>query len=288
MKKFFAETRSNFDFWEYLQAKGLNATTLKEADKFSWAHQQIKADIDNDELLLGRCVHGLLLEPDTFSTQYAILPGTEGIMTKPKSKKAKPQLAKHPEATDEYKRRVEEAKKTRPPETHWVKPQMHALAVRICGAIQSHPKANRVLLQDTQKELSLFWEAPIEDKIILCKSRLDVVCASKKRIVELKTTHNAEANYFKYKIIRPLRYDIQMAWQGCGTLACLGWTPQEYCIVAVETQPPFGITFHKFFLPEIAKSEERCIELAHEYAALPKVGPWPGYSDEWNLVSFGE
>ena len=118
-----------------------------------------------------------------------------------------------------------------------------------------------------------------------CKSRLDGFHAGAKRIVELKSTRNANPRNFAFDS-RDFCYGVQMAWQGIAVNRVLGWTPMEYVIVAVESTPPHCCTIHRMSNAWIAECEDRCMKYVEEYKSLPTDKPWPGYSPLVNVIDF--
>jgi hypothetical protein len=257
-------------FADYLAHKALHSTMLAHRDHSSWRHAQLGLD-DSATFAKGRAFHCRTLSPTIYGLCYCPNPPTAGIQNDDGS------LSKNPAATKQYKNLVASLKAKNPNVEFLERQDFDDVEKMAASALAS----SREYLTELTCEASLLWD--IDG--VACKSRLDGFCAGEKRIVELKSTRCAHPRKFGFDA-RDFSYGIQMAWQGIAVSRVLGWTPREYIIVAVENVPPFCCTIHRLSLAWVSECEERCLEYAEEYKALPADKEWPGYGTGVNVIDF--
>ena len=142
-------------FEEYQQAQGLNQSTLKQIFR--------PGNYYNPHgVLIGNAGHCLLLEPKRFEQDYQRL--APGISLR-KLRKL--------EAGEDLR---EGLRPTYLPNNVW-----DAL-MNAQNAVKLHPQASW-MLENSLKEVSLFWEAPEHN--LRCKGRLDLFCPEKAFIADL-------------------------------------------------------------------------------------------------------
>jgi hypothetical protein len=183
--------------------------------------------------------------------------------------------------TSEYKARVAAVRAKAPGVELLTKED----ALKIEGMYDGVLRSARSYVEEIKTEASFFFEI----NGVACKSRLDGFSPSKKRIVELKTTRCAEPSAFA-RDAKYYAYAVQMAWQGLAVTRCLGWTPSEYIIVAVESSEPYCATVHSISLAWIAEMEEACLNYVEEYKAVSALRPdqVPGYPGGVNIIDFSK
>ena len=276
-------SKYKMEFSEYANSTGLNASVLKRRARSSWRHVQSDQPRDSAEFALGRAVHCAVLEPLTLPARYGQLPSAEGI----KTKTGKP--AKNPEATSDYKELVEAQRAANPQMDYLTKKQWENV-MGMASAVRKSKKA-QALLNGCEMELSLHWDMPTlvagAPGKIPCKTRPDALNleASRPRLVELKSTHDANPYVFTRQC-RNLDYAMQLAFQSFGVLAEFQVQIRDFNIIAVESTFPWTVSIHEITKATISDEEVRCIELIDEYAQLPDIGDWPGYGDEINVIDF--
>lgn len=118
-------------------------------------------------MLLGSVFHKLVLEPETFTAEYAVCPAVD---RRTKAGKEAYQAFVN-SLNDDVEVITDDAYKT---------------AQSMAAAVKSHPIANK-LLQGGQAESAWFWE----ENGVKCKCRPDYLRADIKCVIDLKTTQNA-------------------------------------------------------------------------------------------------
>ncbi len=192
-------------FEKYQQAQGLNQSTLKQIFR--------PGNYYNPHgVLIGNAGHCLLLEPERFEQDYRQL--APGISQR-KLKKL--------EAEEDP---CEEPRPTLLPTNIW-----DAL-MNAQKAVKLHPQASW-MLENSLKEVSLFWEAPEHN--LHCKGRLDLFCPEKAFIADLKFSYRtiSEAN-------TQWHYAFQAAWYRQGIRKLTGeWLP--FYLIFVERNTPYRV-----------------------------------------------
>ena len=100
------------------------------------------------------------------------------------------------------------------------------------NAVNLHPQASW-MLENSLKEVSLFWEAPEHN--LRCKGRLDLFCPEKAFIADLKFSYRtiSEAN-------TQWHYAFQAAWYRQGIHKLTGeWLP--FYLIFVERNTPYRV-----------------------------------------------
>jgi len=259
--------------WDDYQAERvLSSTMIGTRHRLTWRHAQIPKT-DSPEFLIGRGAHCNTLEPQLFPKRFIQMPDTNGIFT------ADGKVPAAPKSTKAYKDRVEL--------TRLQNPGAELLEasdfLRVCQMGQNVRAKCSAFLEQIKPEFSIFFEI----NGVQGKSRLDGLDEKNQRIVELKTAYTVEPRAFAYDA-RKWGYGIQMAWQGLAVSAALKWTPKEYIILAVESQPPYAVTIHRLSNAWISEMEIACLAYIDEFAKSCKdaAGPWPEYDCGVNLIDF--
>lgn len=204
-------------------------------------------------MLLGSVFHKLVLEPETFTAEYAVCPAVD---RRTKAGKEVYQAFVN-SLNDGVEVITDDAYKT-----------AHSMA----AAVKSHPIANK-LLQGGQAESSWFWE----ENGVKCKCRPDYLRADIKCVIDLKTTQNASPESFM-KAAYDYRYHVQAAWYLRGLRAC-GINAENFIFIAVEKDSPYTVCVYA--------ADELMIELGNSEAdknlntlcECMKSGNWYGYEE---------
>jgi len=256
---------------EYQSVKCLSSTMVSTRHRLTWRHAQTEKP-DSPEFLLGRAVHAFILQQELFAKMFMLMPGVEGITTKDGKVPSAPKM------TSQYKERVEQARADNP-DAELLEPEDMK---RITTMGQNVRDKCASLLDGVQPEFSIFFSI----NGVECKSRLDGIDAKNGRIVEIKTSYNVEPRAFAYDA-RKWGYGIQMAWQGLAVSSALKWTPTEYIIIAVESQPPHGVTIHRLSNAWISEMEIACLNYIDEFAKhCQHAVVWPEFDAGINVIDF--
>lgn len=168
-----------------------------------------------DSMLLGSVFHKLVLEPETFTAEYAVCPAVD------RRTKAGKEVYQH--FIDSLHEGIEV-----------ITDDVYKTAQAMAESVKNHPIASR-LLQGGQAETSYFWE----ENGVKCKCRPDYLRKDIKCAIDLKSTQNASPDSF-VKSSYDYRYHVQAAWYLRGLKAC-GIEAEIFIFIAVEKEAPYTV-----------------------------------------------
>jgi hypothetical protein len=155
--------------------------------------------------------------------------------------------------------------------------------LRMADSVNRHAAAQSVLDLKEHTEASAIWR-DIKSGV-LCKLRADLLCEDG-IVGDLKTTSDAGREAFE-KSIFGFGYWIQAALYLSG-LNALGGEFDHFCIIAVESAPPFAVAVYRLQDDVIGAGREEIEGLLTRWAECERVGKWPGYSDRFEDVGLPE
>lgn len=185
----------------------------------------------DDEMNFGSLVHLAILQPHLLESSVAFLP--EGAPRRPSQKQrdAKKQSSETLESIafwDDWKEK-----------TAGKQIVTHETFERVKGiqeSIMRNPATAQFLEQDTQREVSLFWEM----NGVNCRARLDMLADG--AVIDIKTTGDASPSGFARDIAR-YGYHQQGAYY-LDASESVGRKAKKFVFLTVETVAPFLCTFH--------------------------------------------
>jgi PDDEXK-like uncharacterized protein DUF3799 len=204
---------------EYHASVGYSRTQLMALDKspYHFWYEHISGQATPKEpteaMLLGSAFHTMLLQPDLFSKEYAVLPKLD------RRKTADKEIYASFMAVNGDKQIVT-----------W---EQYDKIWSIKESILKHDIVN-TLLKDTVYEQSLFWTD--EETGLQFKARPDIW--SSKMIVDLKTADDVNPHYFKNAAFKNGYYlQAGMMWEACRVL---GKKFELFVILAIEKKEPYA------------------------------------------------
>jgi len=268
----------NIPFAEYCAWPYVNNSSLA-ALRRSPAHY--KAAMENqreptEAMLFGTLAHAGKLEPLSIPQNYIVMPRFEGEIRRDDGSEYS-----NVKASKAYKEKVEEFHSVNTGK-EIVSQDMFDNLIALCDSLSRNELSAKWLRCDGPAEVSLVWDDPITG--LRCKARCDKLDWKAKRITDLKTTRDCMdfcRSLGKYGYAR------QAAFYRDG-LGVLTGDEYEFCIVAVEKEPPFGVM-------SAPMSEDTLVAGHIEYRkalnAIYECGQsqeWPGYSDPpaWELPHY--
>lgn len=256
------ELRAGVPFGEYRKIRALNHSTM-EAGLLSMAHVRERlAGSDDGETaatVLGRAVHTLALEPETFGAEYLVggpinprTGSTFGRDTKAFAEWA----AEHPGKTI-------------------LSPEQHVAAQRMAESLRRHPIAGGLLAKATARECVALWTDPRSG--LACKARLDAFAAG---IVaaDVKTAECAEPARFLRAAIR-YGYHRQCEWYMRGFAAATGGVVTPYILAVVENAAPWCVAIYRPTPEALQMAMIENDRLLERIAACDRAKSWPGYDE---------
>lgn len=161
---------------------------------------------------LGTIVHGLILEPDTFRDQFAVMPKFDKRTTI--GKKAAEEFEQNNVdkiVIDEY---------------------THERATAIATSVLKHPVVTQHL-RGGNAEVTMLWD----QYGVPCKARYDYMTGS--AIFDVKTCQDASPEGFSRQIAN-FQYHLQAAHYAAGFREVVGWDLDRFVFIAVETEAPYA------------------------------------------------
>ena len=266
-------------FGEYRSWRAVNAGTICRGRR-SMAHLRhwlrTPPKPATDSMRKGSLIHAAKLEPLALLERYVVMPAFEDQVRKPDgSEYTAPKLSKA------YKELVAEFTAANS-HREVVSQQWYDDMLGMLEAIRRHGRASHYLGGDGPTELSVVWTDP--DTGIKCKARYDKIDHDHKALPDLKTT--ADAQRFEQTIAR-FSYHIRGAFYEDGWKAVTG-DDYTYCLVAVETEAPYGIRAAPLGNTASAVGRQIYKETLRQCAQAKATNEWPSYLNplEWSLPSW--
>lgn len=237
----------------YYAIEALSASGARKLRR-SPAHYRLERDTPSaptDAMQFGSAVHIGVLEPQRWAAQVVRAPAVNKRTNAGREEWAAFQAANAGRivlAADDYQR-----------------------AQDCIAAVLAHPAA-AALLKGASTELSLFWRDARYD--VPCKARIDV--RSHGGLADLKTTQDASAQAFA-RSIATLDYHAQAAHYFSGCEHMLNETPQFWCFIAAESEPPHGVAVYSLAGNAVLAGQRLMAEALARYAEAVSSGTWPGY-----------
>jgi len=242
---------------DYHAAPGISKSRLDHLHR-SPAHYKYALENPSkptQPMIEGSVFHKLVLEPDTFTEEYAVIP--DGIDRRYK------------EGKEVWAAFEEEAAGKicidRPTLTQLTE---QAAALRACT------RAN-ALLSGGKAEQSLFWTIDGYDVPIPAKARIDY--ANEVCLVDLKTTKDARPDSFSRDCWN-YRYHVQAAYYSDAYKLLTG-LDMRFVLLAVEKTPPYGVAVYMVNEDMISQGRREYQADLEVYARCAAADVWPGYED---------
>jgi hypothetical protein len=213
----------------------------------------------------GTATHFAVLEPDEFHRRYVVPPKVDKRTTPGKA---------------EWKLFLEQF----PDREHLTKEQYDA-ALGMKDAVWRHPLAAELLASPGVNEVAWSWDD--RESGLRCKARADTIrkCTDGwTRVIDLKTTKDARREAFERSIVQ-FGYAEQAAHYLDGLDTLRGEVPRRFCIIAVETFPPYELIVHELSEEALEYGRKRRARALAAIAQARETDYWPGYSTALNYIS---
>jgi exodeoxyribonuclease VIII len=202
---------------------------------------------------LGSAFHSILLEPDVFCNEFAILPEIDRRSNAGKA---------------DYAAFVAEnqGKTLISVETYEI---IHSMR----EAVVDHGGARTLLSSDGEAENSVYWNDP-ETKLT-CRCRPDL-WRSDNIIVDVKTTEDASPEGFARSVAK-YRYHVQAAFYTWGIEQVIGTRPEGFVFLAVEKKPPYAVGLYMLDPVSLEVGAREFREDINLLAKCNTTGDFPSY-----------
>lgn len=254
---------------EYRAAEGINKSALWHLTKNP---AYFKYMLENPQeptpaLLFGQAIHKMILEPDDFLNEFAVMPQVDR-----RTKEGK-EIAATFELEAQGKTIINQA-------------DMDKITAMAFG-LQQSKYATSMLNKATAKELPIFWTD--ERSKLKCKCKVDGIVELSDRIIifDYKTTMDASENAFMRAAIK-YGYDVQAAHYIRGIKADRGNDKAiDFVFIAQEKTEPYCVNVFQADDDFIEFGLTRLNDLMEIYQYCTENDDWYGYegkSDQINLL----
>ncbi|MFO0253387.1 MAG: PD-(D/E)XK nuclease-like domain-containing protein [Betaproteobacteria bacterium] len=243
----------------YFDATGANWSTLKHLrdSPMAYRHALLNPPADKTAFMVGRAVHTLVFEPETFDSAYAIwMKGDR------RGKAWDAFTAEHKGLTILKAAEADEC-------------------AAMATAVRQHPLV-QPYLDGGVFEQPVFWTDP--ETGIRCKAKPDWVLPETRTVLDLKSARSIEARRFGTEAAR-MGYHLQLAHYRNGVRAAYGWEPKRLLLVAVEKAAPHDVAVFELGPDEAYVANQDVRDLLHQLKECTDSGRWPGrYTQEQALL----
>ncbi len=254
---------------EYRRQEGISRTELwrlrESPEKFKWYQEH--PEPATPALIFGAAVHKLLLEPEKFADEFALIP--------------------------QYDRRTKEGKAAY---NEWLSKSEGKLAISMEDAAKAAQMVEKALeapfvkkLLDGEHEKPFYWVDDLTGEP--CKIRLD--CLKKYHvgfeqedrliIVDYKTTADASTDGFMRHALN-FGYDLQAGMYCEGVEKVTGQKPL-FVFIAQEKTPPYAVNILQADDLMVKRGYDVFRELIGIYHECKTTGNWYGYLGAYNVIN---
>jgi exodeoxyribonuclease VIII len=253
------ELHKDVSYESYHSQPGLRASHLHSLKKTPAHYRASLLDRGStDALEFGRIFHFAMEHSENFLDLYRVEPDVDK-----RTKAGK-------DAMEDFKLSVK-------PENIIVKAKWAEPIVGMFQACMEHPKVSQMLKAGV-KETSLWVEDDETGEILQC--RPDFI-ANLGYTIDIKTTRDASESFFYGQIFRsrwadPFYILSAAHYNHCLKLAKIA-KEDQFTLVAIEKEPPYGITWWPLDMGCLAPGEQWRSHLTKIYSECRKSNNWPCY-----------
>lgn len=217
--------------------------------------------VETKAFKIGAAGHKLILEPEDFDNEYAVLPqAIDALHGATKIKK-------------EYIEKLENKGLTD------LKISEYKDICKMAQRVKDHPEAG-VLLSSGKAEQSFYWIDP--DTGVLCKCRPDYWIPDIV-IPDYKTTKDARDDKFS-RSCADFTYHIQAAFYSDGVAALTG-EQLNMPFIAQEKESPYALNVFWIDPPDVSMGRDQYKRALDIYAECVENDNWPGYKPTIRTIS---
>jgi exodeoxyribonuclease VIII len=260
----------NLDINEYHTSEGISSTgislILDCPARYDYEYNIKRKDMDlaevekqYDKYQLGRAVHMLILEPERFDNNFLCM--TEKVNLTTKTGK---------EAWAKAEEQAGGRKILRAGEWEDIK--------AMAESMKKHPLWNKMTARHIEQ--SIYWEAGVLNTLL--KSRPDIY--NDDLVIDIKTTDSIKQ--FSRSIYQ-YGYHRQAAMQ-IDALRSVDDKKRHFAFFVVEKKAPYLTACFALELTSIEQGRKEYLEAALTYSECLANNEWPGYSQQFELISIPE
>src|SRR5574343_1446497 len=227
--------------WSAIKAIGISPMHYRQARDYTRP--------DTPAMALGRAVHALDIEPDTFFEEFALWAGGWGA-----GKKWAAFAEEHADRTILTQGEMNEV-------------------VAIVRGLTCNPVVKKYLDMPGAVEQPIYWED--ERTGLALKCRPDKVGDGGRILIDVKTARDISPRAFGNAALR-LMYPHQMAMYSDGVEAAYGHRPERCVLLVVESAPPYDSGVLEVLPVDLAAAAITVAEYLDVIAQCEASGVWPG------------
>jgi len=245
---------------DYLSIDALSASRLSDFRK-SPAHY--KYSLENpkpqtEAMILGSFIHTLVLEPAKTVDKYLSLPDLDYRSSKNREIRDN-LIAENPGIT-------------------FIKQDDWKKAFDISRAVLDNKRVGK-FLAGSKVEVSTVFET----QELLCKARFDIWNQDIGLIADIKTCQDASFSAFARNAYTR-GYHFQAAWYR-EAANILGSPIRGFAIIAVETNPPYGVKVYEVSPTDMDKAWEATKKHLEKYKECASANHWPSYNEDIEVLT---
>jgi exodeoxyribonuclease VIII len=248
---------------EYREHPALSRSSLWNIDespeKFKW--EETNPSEPTEALLLGQVFHKLVLEPETFESEFALEPNCD--------KRTK-------DGKEQYQAFLSSIG-----DKSVISAKVYTKALEMAQAVNNSRLAKALLTGEHEK--CYFWTDEFTG--VNCKCRLDCLRQIKDKliIVDLKSATSSNTSKWIRDSLR-FGYDVQVAMYSEGIKANYGVQP-EFIFVVVEKEPPYSVNIFKSTQEYYDHGYDHYRSLIGLYKHCVDTNEWYGYMGEQETIN---
>lgn len=263
-------------FETYLDWPYLSNSKLSAAAK-SMAHFKAGLAVEETpQMRFGSLCHAGKLEPLAIPMRYVVMPAFEKDIRRPDGSEYD-----KPRGTSAYKALVEKFRDENLTKKIVTDKEYDDMTC-VVRALATHERARDYFAGPGQVELCLVWDDP--ETGLRLKARLDMRQTG--RVTDLKTCRDP-MDFARAIAFRGYHRQAAMYLDG---LRILTGDDAEYCLVAVENAPPWGVRAAPLSSVDIEAGREQYQSLLAQIVDCKASSQWPGYPDPdvWKIPEYLE
>jgi len=231
-------------------------------------------------LLMGQALHTRILEPELFSSHFAVADTCCAILKSGQNKGATCGKSASLRVGSDWYCGTHAPTDAEEPENCLSVAQLDGVMAMEQSLIE-HAAAYKVIHAASECELSIVWDQPVpmDDGSVYslrCKMRADMIVPAFRLVADLKTSDDASPKGFQRSVAN-YGYHRQAAHYLAGLRASGFSTIEDFAFLAVEKSLPCAVGAYRLRPDQIDAAMVELRPLYRTYAACERSGVWPAY-----------
>ena len=249
-----AERKDDLSTNAYLSNPALSAGLIVAAKRSLKHYEYAKREIreDSASLLVGRAVHAMILEPETFRTRYVVNPFVD----------------RRTSAFKEWESGIVDRE--------ILSQEQHVQVESMADSVRNHPLFMG-LEKGAAREVSVFWTD--EATGLSCKARFDLLSERLGIVADIKSTTDASERNFPRQCFT-LGYHVKAQWYARAYKMLTGDVLKGFIFIAVEKDMPYACAFYRVTEQVLSRGETEIGMILVDIRNAEERGEFPGYGCE--------